>query len=411
MINKNTGKRELAYMVKIDDVKPLPGYDRVEQARVGGWLVVCKLNQFKPGDYAIYFEIDSKVPEKEPFLFLEPKKFKVKTQKMCKSISQGLLMSLDDFIIDGNTPIWVTSIKQRINEGKNVEHEGLTEVIGVTYADAADNKRKANSADKYKKMAQRRPNIFKKSWARWMMKREWGKRVMFFFFGKKKDKATGFPNHFPYVKKSDEERVENMPWILKDKNPWIKTLKIDGTSCTYILERKKFNKREYYVCSRNVRQLTPDQKSYHEDNVYWEVENKYHIRDFLEDMLKKNPNWDYVAIQGEGAGCSSSGAKIQGDPHKFGELRFFGFNFIDSINGRWNSVLARNLAKEYGIEWVPIVCENYILPDDFEEFKLSADGPCEAPGASGNREGYVYRDQDGVHSFKNVSRKYLLKKS
>ena len=65
----------------------------------------------------------------------------------------------------------------------------LTEKLGkITYAEAEDNKRKANSVDKYKKMAQRRPNIFKKPWARWMMKREWGRRVMFFFFGKKKDK-------------------------------------------------------------------------------------------------------------------------------------------------------------------------------------------------------------------------------
>ena len=47
--------------------------------------------------------------------------------------------------------------------------------------------RKAPSVDKYKKMAQRRPNIFKKPWARWMMKREWGRKLMFALFGKKKD--------------------------------------------------------------------------------------------------------------------------------------------------------------------------------------------------------------------------------
>lgn len=408
MLNAN-GERELAYIVKVDAIYPLPGYDRVESAAVGGWRVVVKKGQFQPGDYAIYFEIDSKVPAQEPFMFLEPKKFKVKTQKMCKSISQGLLMAVEDFTALEDAPAWAIGMADRIAAGKDVDHEGLTEVIGVTYAVEEDNKRKAASIDKYKKMAQRRPNIFKKRWAKWMMRREWGKKVMFFFFGKKKDKATGFPTHFPYIKRSDEERIENMVWILEDKSPWIETVKIDGTSCTYILERKKRNKFEYYVLSRNVRQLTPEQKSYHADNVYWEIEYKYHIKNFLEDMLKIHPDWNYVAIQGEGAGVSSSGAKIQEDPHKFGELRFFAYNFIDPIKGRWNSIEAKNLVKNYGIEWVPITCENYILPDDIEEFKLHADGLCEAQGASGAREGFVYRDLEGKRSFKNVSRKYLLK--
>ena len=31
------GKRALAYITKIDDISELPGYDRVEYARVGGW--------------------------------------------------------------------------------------------------------------------------------------------------------------------------------------------------------------------------------------------------------------------------------------------------------------------------------------------------------------------------------------
>lgn len=407
MLNKS-GTRELAYMVKIDEVRPIPNYDRVEHVRTNGWWVICKLGQFKPGDHAIYFEIDSRVPETEPFMFLEKKHFKVKTQKMCKTISQGLLMHIDDFTSLDEPPAWAISMKERIAAGIDVENEGLTEVIGVTYADDGDNKRKAKSEDKYKKMSQRHPDLFKQKWARWTMKREWGRKVMFFFFGKKKDSATVFPKHFPYVKISDEERVENMTWILENKEPWIETVKIDGTSCSYILERKKFNRREYYVLSRRVRQQTPDQKSWHDDNVYWEIENKYHIRNFLEDMLEKHPDWNYVAIQGEGAGCSSSGAKIQGDPHKFGELRFFAYNFIDPINGRWNSVKAKELVSQYNIEWVPIVCENYILPDDLEEFKLHADGNCEAPGASGLREGYVYRDLEGKKSFKNVSRQYLL---
>ena len=62
----------------------------------------------------------------------------------------------------------------------------LTRKLGVVYATEEDNKRKANSVDKYKKMAQRHPNIFKNKFVRKIMKYETGRKFMFIFFGKKK---------------------------------------------------------------------------------------------------------------------------------------------------------------------------------------------------------------------------------
>ena len=100
MINAKTGERELCYLTRIDEVTPIPGYDRVELAHVGGWTIVVGKGEFKAGDPAIYFEIDSQLPEKPPFSdmeFLASKHYKIKTQKMCKSISQGLLMSVTQF--------------------------------------------------------------------------------------------------------------------------------------------------------------------------------------------------------------------------------------------------------------------------------------------------------------------------
>lgn len=368
---------------------------------------------FKPGDLAIYFEIDSKVDTNKPeFSFLASKHGKIKTQKYTfggkgNFVSQGLLMSMKDF------PNFIC--EAGLGNYKYVKKSDLvcvgdflTKELGVTYADAADNKRKSNGVDKYKKMAARHPKLFRNPIIKRIYKTKFGKKLLFVFFGKKKDNAKSFPTHLPYIHKSDEERVENMPQILQNKTRWIKTTKIDGTSSLFLLERKG-RKKEYWVCSRNVRQLNREQECYHKDNAYWEANDKYHIQDFLETMLNLHPEWKYVALQGETAGCTSSGAKIQGDPHKFGELRFFGYNFITSDVGRWNSVDAAKLCSEYGIEWVPIVDDNYILPDDFEDFKLSADGPCEAEGASGAREGYVYRNyDDNTLSFKNVSRQYLL---
>ena len=414
MLNSK-GERELAYLVKIDDITPINGYDRVELAHVGGWTVVVGKNEFKAGDTAIYFEIDSKLPEKPPFSdmeFLVKKHYKIQTQKMCKSISQGLLMAVNQF------PGWEVQVDGTVLDNNSGDHglhtfygdsRFLTKDLEVTYAVAEDNKRKANSLDKYKKMAQRHPALFKKKFIKWLMKRNGGKKFLFFFFGKKRDKKTGFPSHFQYIKPTDEERCENIPNILQNKNPFIKTLKIDGTSSTYILEKKRF-KNEFYICSRNVRQLSEFQPTFHSENVYWSVEHKYHIKNFLENMLKQHPEWSYVALQGETAGVGNNGGKIQGDPHNLKELRFFAFNFIDSEKGRWNSIDGKKLVEQYGIEWVPIIDENYILPNNFEEFKKSADGPCDIPGSSGLREGWVYRAKnDPNFSFKNVSRKYLLK--
>ena len=290
----------------------------------------------------------------------------------------------------------------------------LTDIIGVTYATPEDNKRKnVDPNAKYKSMTARHSNIFRKKWAKWLKQHEWGRKFMFAIFGRKKDNPKYFPKHFEFVHPTDEERVENMPWILESKEPWIKTTKLDGTSTTFILERKRHKKfwdkepYEFYVCSRNVRQLTPDQDCYHESNVYWEMAEKYDIKNVLEKIFMRFPSIDYVAIQGE-----TVGEGVQGNPLKLTGRHFYAFNLITSDIGRWDSVKARDFLSErsYNIDWVPIVDTEYYLPKDMEEMKLSADGPCELEGATGPREGYVYRSVDGKRSFKNVSRQYLLKR-
>ena len=412
MLNK-AGERELAYVVLIDGIEPIPGYDRVETAIVGGWHVIVQKGQFKVGDPAIYFEIDSRVPkDKECFAFLEKRNYKIKTLKMCKTISQGLLMHAEDFgwknglDANGHALIYDPKDNSRFWYADG-EDRFLTKELNITYADDEDNQRKAKNIDpnaKYLSMKARHKKFFSNKFVKKMWKYPWFRKLCFFFMGKKKDKPRGFPTKFPFVHKSDEERVENIPFILKDKQPWVKTQKIDGTSSTYILERIGKNKFEEYVCSRNVRQLTPSQKNYHTDiegNVYWMMADKYKIFDFLKSYLIEN-NLDYVCLQGETAGPS-----LQGNPHKFKEICFFGYNFIRSDTGRMNSIEAAKICEDAGIPWVPIADEAYILPDDMETLKLDADGPCLV--GEGPREGWVYRSLDGQRSFKNVSREYLLK--
>lgn len=384
------GRRALAYVVTIDEIKPIEGYDRVEYARTNGWWVIIGKNDgLKVGDKCVYFEVDSKVNEQdERFAFLEKRHYKIKTQKMCKVISQGLLMPLSLFPELGDADI----------------NTDVTDALKVTYAVEEDNARKGKSDPdaKYKSMAARHQKIFKKKWARWLMRRSWGRKLMFLFFGKKKDNPRVFPTHFPFVHKTDEERVENMPWVLGYERPLIVTEKLDGTSSTYILERKKRNKYEFYVLSRNVRQADENQACYHDHNIYWDMAFKYNIEQHLKDYLIVNPELKYVCIQGESVGS------VQGNPLKLKEDDLYVFNFIRSDVGRLPSVDGKKIVEQWGMKWVPILDTNYMMPNDMEEFKQFATAKS-VVNSDVLREGIVLRDPTNDFSFKNVSREYLLK--
>ena len=383
-------KRALAYIVTVDEVKPIPNYDRVEYARTNGWWCVTKLNELKAGDKAVYFEIDSKVPEDdERFKFLEPKHFKIKTQKMCKVYSQGLLMPISMF-----------------PELKDMEvGVDVTDILRVKYSVEEDNIRKSKNGDpnaKYKSMAQRHKKLFNKPIIKKIMKYKIGRKIMFLFFGKKKDKPLRFPTHFSFVHKTDEDRIENLPYLIGYERPLIVTEKLDGTSSTYILERKKRNKFEFYVLSRNVRQQTPDQKCYHDKNIYWEMAFKYNIEQHLKEYLIENPELNYVCIQGESVGS------VQGNPLKLKEDDLYIFNFIRSDVGRLSSIEGKKIIENWGMKFVPILDTEYSMPKDMETFKEYATKKS-VVNPNVMREGVVLRDPINDLSFKNVSREYLIK--
>lgn len=385
-------KRALAYTVAVDEIREIPGYDRVEHARVGGWwIIVSKADNIKVGDKCVYFEVDSKVPEvDERFAFLEKRHYKVKTLKMCKVFSQGLLMPIALFPELGTDP---------------EIHTDVTETLGIKYAVDEDNERKAakvNKDKKYQSMAARHAKMFKKKPFRWLMRREWGRKLLFMFFGKKKDNPRGWPTHFPYIHKTDEERCENLPWVLGYERPLIVTEKLDGTSTTFILERKGRNKYEFYVLSRNVRQADEKQECYHDHNIYWDMAFKYDVENKLRKYLEAHPELTYVCLQGESVGS------VQGNPLKLKEDDFYVFNFINSRDGRVAAPIARVGVEEMGMKWVPILDTMYMMPTDMEEFKQFATAKS-VVNPEVMREGIVLRDPTNDFSFKNVSREYLMK--
>lgn len=399
MLNSKS-QRELAYIVKVDDIQPIEGADRVEVAVVGGWHIMVKKEQFKIGDPAIYFEIDSKVPNTAPFEFLASKNYKVKTQKYFKGtvISQGLLMAATDFgwTIDGEDIIDDCGVRRSVND----ESRFLTKKLNITYAEDSDNVRKNNISLRNKMLNCLETN--KNPIVKYLYNKDWGKNLLLFFYQFNRDKAHEWPL---WVKKTDEERIQNIPWILKNDTEWIATEKIDGTSATYTIKKGRFGKPKFYVCSRNVCFGDGKDGISKTAATYFEIAKRYCIREALGKILKDNPKCEWVTLQGEIYG----GGIQKRDYSSPNNTDFAAFNLIFSDRGRLGTLEMSNILDLFKIPVVPILD----IDIQFNESATVDTILNEATGISmiddKMREGIVYRSVDGAQSFKAVSNSYLLK--
>lgn len=415
MLNKD-GQRELAYVVKIDAIEPIVGSDNCEAAVIGGWRVMVRKQTFQPGDFAIYFEIDSHVDTNKPeFAFLEKKHGNIKTQKYTFGgknpgfYSQGLLMSAEDFggifYQDGDGQYYLHFGKDSYFKENIDFREGdfLTEKLGVTYAVAEDNARKAkNNPDARINAALSRHPEFAKKYGKIVKKNKFLRWFFALIWGGKK--ASSWPVGVP---KTDEERIENRISTLDDQvTEWIATEKIDGTSTTFYLSRRKgLKKPEYLVCSRNVVFDTPDKKNYYSDtigsNVYLEMSEKYNMRDVLQKLLDQRPSADWVAVQAETFGKSIQKRDYGMKDH---EIRAFNLRYSDC--GRVGTLEMRDALGPLGIPVVPIISEGMTLPGTIEELRAFVHS---APSAIDGKikEGIVFRTKDGQDSFKCVDPEFL----
>ena len=99
--------RSLVTIQKVKGISPIPDSDFLELAHVMGWAVVTKKGEFKPGDFGVYFEVDSFLPLDERYEFLRASSyrdnedngqgFRIRTMKMRGQLSQGLLLPLSSF--------------------------------------------------------------------------------------------------------------------------------------------------------------------------------------------------------------------------------------------------------------------------------------------------------------------------
>lgn len=110
--------RKLATIRKIEEIKPIPEADKICAYRVDDWWVVDTINKYQVNDLVIYCEVDSWIPhEIAPFLSKgqEPREYngikgeRLKTVKLKKQLSQGLLLPIDlTFFRDPGTDVTET---------------------------------------------------------------------------------------------------------------------------------------------------------------------------------------------------------------------------------------------------------------------------------------------------------------
>lgn len=147
---------------------------------------------------------------------------------------------------------------------------------------------------------------------------------------------------------TDETRIQNIPFVLKDKREWIATEKIDGQSGTFALVRHK----------------------------------RFLLRDRFE------------------------APKVQGNKYKVASPDLYVFNLIYPA-GRVDSIRAKSICENHGLNFVPILQTDYILPDTVNEVLEYAHG--ESVIGNTIREGVVFRSKDGKQSFKAVDPLFLIK--
>ena len=242
-------ERAMATIRKIDSIDPIEGADAIEVATVGGWKVVVKKNEFKVGELAVYFEIDSWVPnELAPFLTkgTEPREYngvkgeRLRTVKLRGQISQGLLLPLEPTC-------------------KNIESL-LFEDLDVSVP---------------------------------LNVQKWERPIPAQLAGQVR-------GNFPaLVPKTDQERIQNLSKQFDKfmEDTWSVTEKLDGSSCTFYLD----DEDQFHVCSRNL-DLKED-----ENNSFWKTAKKYDI----EAIMRRN-NMQGMAIQGEmiGEGIQGNQYKV-----------------------------------------------------------------------------------------------------
>ncbi len=349
----------LASVQKILSIEPIPDADKIVTAGVLGWKVVVKKDEFKVGDLVTYIQIDTVVPELTEYDFLRERKYRVKTIKLRKQISQGLIVPL---------PV-----------GKWKEGDDLTDIIGVKKYEKPD-----NNPERFEKP--RMPKVWYKKWG-YLFKYNILYKV--FPFLQKKQRSP-FPKHLVSI--TDEERIQNMPQVLESHagKTFVVSYKLDGSSIT-IIHSKVLGKSKFRVCSRRF-------ELHDKRNDWYRVFND---TDFKYEVLKlvKQFNTNDIIVQGEAIG------KFNGNHHNIQREQIRLFNIY--VNGkRLNQKDFLEVCLKNNIPHCPFYKEtilNHTLSEILMESEIK-----DLLNPSVDAEGLVWRCIEDNLSFKVINNKYLL---
>lgn len=373
--------RKLASIRQVNNITKIQNADMIECVTIDGWNCVTKVGEFKVGDLCVYFEIDSILPSSDKRYEFLSKSFKdynnnegaiinghkLRTIKLKGQVSQGLAL-----------PITIFNELNKCKLGDDV-----SKLLNVT---------------KYEL-----PILNSRS-----------------------SKGTGKVSSFPsFIKKTDQDRVQNIYSKLDHEELFEVTQKLDGQSATYF-----YNKDDVGLCSRNLRLDTPIKFKkkvslwdkiklifINKQNVQTDLNSNWHLIDgkfkILEtlSLYKKD-----IAIQGEiiGEGIQANYEKIKG-------LDFYIFNIYDINKGIYYTPsqtidiineLNILLNNEYKLKYVPRLNDSITLNtlklNNLSSLLEFAEGTSLLNKEQKVREGLVFKSTSRDFSFKVISNKYLL---
>lgn len=364
--------RKLASIQKIVSITPIPGADQIVCATVLGWECVIKKDDgLKVGDLCVYFEIDSILPyDNSNFAFMEPRRYRVKTIKLKKQISQGLIMPLN---------ILPKSVSPE--EGLDV-----TEVLKVTKHEVGEKQ----EHEPLNTMLTRKHGKFFGYLLRWTVLR----RLYNKYF---KDYGS-WP---AWVDQTDEERLQNKPSVLErwQYDYFYVTEKIDYQSATFFVRTIRFlgifKRRIFGVCSRNVWKKVPD------NGLFWQVAKKYN----LEKILRAQR--DDLTIQGE-----QGSTNVQKNKYELKGPEFWVFNIINNKTGYHFSLNEmEDFCLKHDLKFVPVIDRAFKLKPTVKEMVEYSRGKS-VINPKIQREGFVIRlirSGKKLQSFKVINPDFLLK--
>jgi len=342
--------RKLATIRKVASVEAHDNADRLEIAIVDGWrCIVNKEEGIKAGDLVCYIEVDSIVPDIPYFAFMKTRRFHVRTIKLRGQISQGLVVSNDKLPVVG----YELYKKHHFCFVEPKEGKDLTDDLGIKkYIPVSERTPIGTSPKNHGKIH------------KYMTRFQWYRKLTH-------SKSKSFPSFIP---KTDEERIQNCAWTLKDKEGiYYVTEKLDGQSSTFAWKKSWWG-GDFYVCSRNVLMFELDGSNWSK------MAKELNIKDTLKKIGKN------IAIQGE-----IVGEGIQGNKYNLTGRKLFLYNVWDIDKQRYytyNELVG--FCWKYDFEKVPTLNERYTLPDTVDEMVEFSQGMSQL-NASVKREGVVVR--------------------